>query len=323
MAKPVLMSYNEWMTRTDRKAWHLQSNKQRSQALDLVDQQVKLYETQPTPSVLETIAMFLKAWMDGKLKKGALDSIRNHKRAVTELQRQCEQAMTLWSPVPSRYPKILIGVDTYRGNSWVPDTFRGDIETALDQMASQPVGRKLLQAIGKNSTGVKHVVIEYGRLSTAAPLPIIDNESRKKVQPLPNADRYDLQEMMANPDLIGTLVADDEGGLDFVPAAGCGAVVTFNHEDKGTDNRPPFVALAHELVHAFHYLSGSCYRAANGGIKDGGNTGLMEEEMRTVGCEKYLGETPSENAIRQEHSIRLRTTYNDTASFANVTRSVG
>ena len=322
MPAPILMSHAEWLQKTNRKSWHGQSNKDRSNALVVIDQQLLAYEQAPAPSTLENLHTFLKAWSNGKLKRGVLDTIRDHKGAVTQLLDQCDRATILWSPIPSRFDKISIGVDVYRGNNWVPDGFKGAIEGALDQIATRPIGRKLLEDIGKRAVGTKQVVIEYGKLSTAAPLAVIDNSSRRKVQPRIGEDRYDLTEMMQNPDLIGRIV-DGENGKTFVPSAGTGAVVTFNHEDAGTDGRPAFIALAHELVHAFHYLSGSCYRAASGGIQDGGNSGLMEEEMRTVGCEMFVGETPSENAIRGEHGITPRKTYSEVASFANVTRTFG
>ncbi len=323
MPAPRLMSHADWMKNTLRTGL-TGSEKKRSESLVLVDTFLKAYDTTPTPSALETLYNALKGWADGKRRDdGTLNTIRDHKASVTDLLNQCETAMTLWSPVPSRYGKIFIGVDTYRGNTWVPDGFRGAIEEALDQIASKPVGKKLLDDIALNASGTKHVVIEYGRMSTAAPLAVITNASRRMVQSLPSdTERLNPNEMVRNPDLVGRMV-DNDGIKTFVPAAGTGAVVTFNHEDHGLDGRPSFVALAHELVHAFHYLSGSCYRAADGGLQDGGNTGLMEEEMRTVGCEKYAGESPSENAIRKEHGVPLRKTYNDKISFAQVTRTYG
>jgi hypothetical protein len=316
------MSSQEWLQKTNRKAWHGQSIKDRSSALEVVDSYVAAYDTPAgkTPANLEYLYRFLKQWSDGKMKKGVIDTIRDHKGAVTTLLQKCEQGMTLWKPTPSRYDKISIGVDTYRGNAWVPDDFRGAVEEALDKIASKKIGRQLLADLTKGCTGTKEVVIEYGGRSTAAPLAVITNESRKKVQPTNNDDdRYDLDAMVSKPELIATAITEDGHPTRFVPGAGTGAVVTFNHADKGTESpaRPTFIALAHELVHAFHYVNGMCYRAASGGLKDNGDTGLMEEEMRTVGCDKYKDEIPSENAIRGEHGVALRARYSD-ISFANV-----
>jgi Effector protein len=322
MGKPKLMTSVEWLQKTNRKAWHGQGDKERGGPLQLVDSYVAAYHSDKgdTPANLEYLYRFLRKWVDGKLKNGAIVSIREHQGAVSALLRQCEQAMTLWQPVASRYAKISIGADTYRGNAWVPDDFRGAVEQALDMIASKPIGKKLLADIGKACVGSKQVVIEFGGRSTAAPLAVVTNESRKKIQPVNNDDeRYNLDEVVSAPELIATAISQDGHPTRFIPGAGTGTVVTFNHKDAGIEKpaRPIFIALAHELVHAHHYASGMCYRAASGGLQDGGDTGLMEEEMRTVGCQKYADEVPSENAIRGEHGLPLRTRYSD-ISFDNV-----
>jgi hypothetical protein len=44
----------------------------------------------------------------------------------------------------------------------------------------------------------------------------------------------------------------------------------------------------------------------------------MEEEMRTVGCQKFEGEVPSENAVRGEHNIVVRKSYDPRLSWDHV-----
>lgn len=61
--------------------------------------------------------------------------------------------------------------------------------------------------------------------------------------------------------------------------------------------RPPFIGLAHELVHALHNLMGNA-------SKD-----TRKEEKRTVGLNAYLNVLPNENAIRQEHNVSHRASY--------------
>ncbi len=68
--------------------------------------------------------------------------------------------------------------------------------------------------------------------------------------------------------------------------------------DSGELTRPSFIGLAHELVHAYHYIYGACGRSPTGLAS--GNSGMAEEEMRTVGTGAYEGEVPSENWIRRE-----------------------
>jgi hypothetical protein len=66
---------------------------------------------------------------------------------------------------------------------------------------------------------------------------------------------------------------------------------------------PPFIALAHELVHCLHTLSGDA-------APDSEDENAMDvEEARTVGAGRYRHTRISENAIRAEHGIALRRWY--------------
>ena len=65
----------------------------------------------------------------------------------------------------------------------------------------------------------------------------------------------------------------------------------------------PFVTLAHELIHALHYLRGVA------GERGDLLTGLGDEEYRTMGLGPYAGERYTENAIRLEWGLHPRTFY--------------
>ena len=65
---------------------------------------------------------------------------------------------------------------------------------------------------------------------------------------------------------------------------------------------PAFVALGHELCHCLHILSGDLPPAVGNWV--------IREEARTVGAGTYKNTRISENAIRAEHRIPLRTYYN-------------
>lgn len=330
MPAPTIMTAAEWKQRTKVNRVLSDKDKKRSDALVALDNMVTAYEQNKTVSNLTFLKRFLEAWMSSKKTITGNDrsSMRDYDGAVTELKAQVDRATTLWHPTPTAFPGILIGNDTYRGNDWVPDGFVGAVATALQSINSKPIGKKLLSDLSQacRQDPIKKIVIEYGARSTAAPIAVVTNESRKKVQPIMgDDDKYDLDELMSDPALLARPMAFDQvtGERNFVGGAGTGAVVTFNHTDPGPPGaaRPVFIALAHELIHALHYVTGTCYRAASGGIRDGGNTGLMEEEMRTVGLHQYARELPSENAIRGEHGIPLRTNYTAGDSFANVTAS--
>ncbi len=60
---------------------------------------------------------------------------------------------------------------------------------------------------------------------------------------------------------------------------------------------PPFISLAHELIHAVHSLKGE-KKPVN-----------SNEEARTVGLGQYTKEKLSENALRGDAGITLRTVY--------------
>jgi hypothetical protein len=204
----------------------------------------------------------------------------------------------------------------------------GTVVDGLKMIASKPVGKKLLKDISRAcaASETKKVVIEYsGAGSSAARIDVVTNDSRKMVQKVSiSSPSLNPQELLANPKLIATpngMPADGQR-RNFVNAEGTGAVVTWNHKDKGLDGRPGHIALAHELIHACHYVLGNCYRAATGFVQDNENSGIMEEEMRTVRLLKYKDELPSENAIRNEHKFKLRTENIPNVSFANVKASL-
>jgi hypothetical protein len=70
-------------------------------------------------------------------------------------------------------------------------------------------------------------------------------------------------------------------------------------------NTPTWLALAHELIHAYHQLSGTSYKeevtAPGGGVK--------REEMVTTGLGVYKNTRLSENAIRREAGLPPRNHY--------------
>lgn len=71
-------------------------------------------------------------------------------------------------------------------------------------------------------------------------------------------------------------------------------------------NTPVWIVLAHELIHAYHHLSGTTYRdeVIN---KDGKS--VRREEMATTGLGVYASTRLSENALRNAAGLPLRTYY--------------
>jgi len=102
---------------------------------------------------------------------------------------------------------------------------------------------------------------------------------------------------------------------------GTSCTVNWNNEKVKCDGkyRPPFIALAHELIHALHDIHGATYRPYSGSLAD--DSGKAEEEARTVGLGPHVDEPITENKIRAEHGIALRPSYSG-HYFNNVTNSL-
>lgn len=322
MAKPVLMALATWLRRTSRFG-----HKRSTELLFLDTYLGQFHKATGSPSDLEVLAGAMTVWVQKKAL-GTLD--RDKSSAVTDLGAQITLATTLRPALQSfpAYPGLMIGNDDSRGRYWVPATFLADARAALVDIASQPVGLGLLTAISAACVQNGHrVTIEYsGAGAMAAPLANPSDVERKKIQKVaPDSPTIDVAAMLALPELRAILgVWDGVNPRTVAPNTGTSAAVTWNPADPGPPGfpRPSFVGLAHELIHALHYVSGTCYRSATGALADLGNSGLMEEEMRTVGLFAYANEVPSENAIRAEHGIGLRTSYMAGVSFDNVTHSL-
>ncbi len=291
-----------------------------------------------TPPNLEFLKRILLAFKAGKMSKkiwqrqdqATMKTMRDHDGAVTLLLGQIENATRPIEPLlwDNRYPGIFVAQDTYRGQSWTPDAFAGAVTAGLNSIASRPIGKAMLESLSDacHQSATKKVVIQFGpRSSTAAPIDVVTPEFRAKIDPTVGAADLDVDAMMGNMNTIAQRQGSTtDGRRDYIGGAGTAAVVSWLYSDPGRPGhlRPPFIALAHELVHAYHFANGLCYRAANGGIADGQNSGIMEEEMRTVGFGAFEDESPSENAIRAEHGVVARREYTPHASFHNVTASV-
>lgn len=328
---PKIMPHSEWMDRTKHTAWHGRSDAKRSESLVKIDNMVDMYNRDPKPNWLEGLRQNLENWLQGKTKGDRLNTIRDHSGAVRELKRQIDNAVLLHEPLPwnGEYPGIYIARDIYRGNDWVPDDFVTVTTRDLDTIASKPVGKGLLKSIAAKCLmdSRKKVIIEYVRQgSMAAPTNDTSNAFRKKVQQpqIQGGEEGFAKRMLENPNIVALPQKPPQPIgqklRTFIGNEGASCFVLFAYKEN-LDERPSFIALAHELVHAYHYLHGACYRGIADEIRSRGDSGIMEEEMRTVGFGKYKGEIPSENAIRAEHNQAERASYGE-SDFSNVQSSI-
>ena len=104
------------------------------------------------------------------------------------------------------------------------------------------------------------------------------------------------------------------GGHKFTVArVGSSAVETFEPTfDYSTlvPESPHFVVLGHELIHCMHYLSGDTNSYREDDPWGVGDSYTKHEEARTVGLGIYVNARISENAIRKEAKLAIRTYYN-------------
>jgi Effector protein len=190
---------------------------------------------------------------------------------------------------------------------------------ALAEIRKLTAGQKLLAAIAGVNPGVRgdgSNGFARGVNITIHPLETKVNIVHKGVQyPTNTSDRAtNMQNEVLNWNLAqdfkraGTNTLRRGGGNSHMaadsPASGNGtgsvAKVHFTNAIRTMDSgleAPPFVGLAHELIHALHSLKGE--KKAN----------TNEEESRTVGMNEYADEALSENAIRAEAKLTLRTKY--------------
>ena len=328
---PVLSTLKQW--KKDTSAF-LRS---RSTELKLVDDMLDAYNQAQTPMWLFSLRRLLDAWLQGKMKaNGKISTIRDDKQAVTKLKQALDTAFALHDPLvwKAAYSGVEIGSDTFRGNTWVPDGFESEVKACLESIEAKPLGKRLLTEISAKCQGTsqKRVIIEYtSGNAMAVPMDDPNNAARQEIQLPANMGGQDdlVRKLIANANITVTGFTAPPPGFnrkDIVAGNGASAVVTFNPDAKGSDGRPAYVALAHELVHAHHYLHGSCYRGLGNGMYDlldaNGNTGMMEEEMRTVGFGRYASEELCENSIRGENGVALRKSYLPDVAWTAVTATV-
>jgi hypothetical protein len=187
---------------------------------------------------------------------------------------------------------------------------------ALEKIDSKPIGKDLLTLIGKRAKGVGtqlkdgRIIIMYGT-GTLSPARV----SAKKTVLGSTYFRDDDADAGNAGELLRIKTA---GGVTTAAGVrragpGTGGKVVFNPFISVGDvyfqparallktvmgvETPAFVALAHELCHALHSMSGTAKEYP------------FPEEAWTVGAGKYANTRISENAIRREHGIPVRTFY--------------
>ena len=184
-------------------------------------------------------------------------------------------------------------------------TFFTDASRHLTTISSKEIGGNLLSLIDKRAKGIGtklkggRVVIKLGHASLSSAVDETDA----------NPDNFD-PIFRSGKKIPGT----------SIQVAGVGSASTARYNpNAGAQytkelglSTPAFIALAHELCHCYHFMNGDLRENADQ------NTMLMIEEARTVGAGVFAGQRISENAIRKEWNLPLRTYYDTAGDCDNV-----
>jgi hypothetical protein len=246
---------------------------------------------------------------------------------VSLLLQQIQAANQMAVPVQwsDSYAHIHIAQDNFNGDFPVPGNFSGIVDQALTTLASKPNGKQLLEWLVQGCGDKGHeVVIQYnGNKGGNQCAPIdgaITGDFRHRLDVFGGVD---MTALLGNKNIVAKGKVGPDDKPRFVPNSGANAVVKFNPNDEGEwedrEARGAFVALAHELVHAYHFVYGICARSPTGGTS--GDQGGAEEEMRAVGALAYAKDPPHENWIRSEWGLSIRKKYSGN-DFAGTTATL-
>jgi hypothetical protein len=202
--------------------------------------------------------------------------------------------------------------------------FTGLMLSCLINLRSKPLGQELLEAISAAHDAKGHdVLLASGARSCAIATDDISDGFRTRLAMTP---------MTAGSTPEGTygmgLVKDR--WADTVRGKG-GTSAIAQIDPKGGQQDVPetfrrMMTVGHELIHALHFMSADCVRSPEPKQLDG-DTGLAEEEARTVGLGPYDHPTRSEkfceNALRQAFGIGKRTFYSPGNDLTHVKRTGG
>ena len=141
---------------------------------------------------------------------------------------------------------------------------------------SHTYGTKLIRKLNSHK---KTVTIDY-------------KNSSGSIRPQKDKDPYNGNYCVA----INAFEAENGPGSD--------SRITFDPDSKSQyGERPAYIGLAHELIHASHNADGTAY------FTDTDGDGVTYEEERTVGIGHSEGDEPTENHIRKEHGVPARPKY--------------
>lgn len=200
---------------------------------------------------------------------------------------------------PGRFKGFFIG------KCGSPESFIAQTQVNLKKIASQPIGKDLLELLVKRHQGIGTKANSNGSPKTVT----ISNGWGTIVSP----DNYNTD--ASGVDNMAKFAVTKQVGGHAMTMAGRGTSVRIRYSvtmDYSTVLKlktPSFVALAHELIHAFHFLSGNqSSDLSYDAVLERYRSSIIEEAL-TVGAGTYENTRISENAIRREHGLPIREFY--------------
>lgn len=207
---------------------------------------------------------------------------------------------------------------------------RGQVNTSLEFVSlvdrdlkliiSKPIGRDLIDLLDKRNRGVGAKLAKI-KLSDGREVPIPKTVTIKNG--FGTMERKNINTSARSADAgkfarqKGAFQLPGQTGNGDLAGNGANSVlVRYNPKQNYTKllnlKTPSFIALAHELIHAWHWLSGRYDFTNAGGSNDpvsGLDKSIIQEEAYTVGQGRYKSTRISENSIRAEHGLGERKYY--------------
>lgn len=181
------------------------------------------------------------------------------------------------------------------------------VKADLKRIQAKPLGRDLIDLIVKRHSGIGAKKGDYDRGKTVTIIngfgTVIKDQYNTFARTLSTTDR-------------NTVARRISAGYEMRMAGeGSSVVVEYNPKQDYTAllklKTPSYIALAHELIHAWHWLSGNWDNTLKG-VSAVSNLDVrtLKEEAYTIGAGTYKNTRISENSIRKEHKLPLRSHYN-------------
>jgi len=184
------------------------------------------------------------------------------------------------------------------------------VESSLSMIAKGRNGRALLDEIEKYGVNGKHIKIFINHHDDNSTIPILTSAQAAKYS-LPDDISCDENQMKA-------MTLAQKGWFGF---SGQGSSAKIRHHPEQTINVDKagipkrgynrylaFISLSHELAHALHMMNGTLLTSDKFDFSDPSNPNTQEED-RAIGIGKFKDEKLSENGIREDHGIPLRSQY--------------